>query len=70
METFAEMIKSIRDNKGMTIEEIADLVGVSSRSISNWADGKTQPTKKAKPKIILIAFDVCLNPLNIFKNCP
>ena len=36
-------LKSLRKEKGKTQEEIAEIFGVSSRSVSRWENGKTMP---------------------------
>lgn len=38
-----EFLKSLRKEKEKTQEEIADLFGVSSRSVSRWENGNTLP---------------------------
>ena len=36
-------LKSLRKEKGKTQEEIAEMFGVSSRSVSRWENGNTMP---------------------------
>ena len=38
-----EFLKRLRKEKDKTQEEIADLFGVSSRSVSRWENGNTLP---------------------------
>ena len=38
-----KFLKDLRKEKGKTQEEIAEMYGISSRSISRWENGKTLP---------------------------
>ncbi len=49
---FAEKIKKIRAEKGMTQEDLAELLNVSRQSISKWESGIGYPESE---KLILIA---------------
>ena len=37
------IIKSIRENKGMTQGELAEIIGVTSKAVSKWETGKGFP---------------------------
>ena len=45
--TFAENIKNLRLQAGLTQEEFGKLVGVNSRSVSKWELGQGLPRPKA-----------------------
>jgi transcriptional regulator with XRE-family HTH domain len=36
-------IRMMRKEKGMTQEQLAEMLGVSQRSVSRWENGKTMP---------------------------
>lgn len=37
-------LKAARVNKGLLIREVAEIMGVTETTISNWELGKTKPT--------------------------
>lgn len=41
---FAFMLKQLREDRGLTITELADKLGYSITSISYWENKKTNPT--------------------------
>ncbi len=45
------IIKQARKNKGMTQEQLADLVGVSLQTIRRWEWGSTAPNSKLLSKL-------------------
>ncbi|MBQ3263161.1 MAG: helix-turn-helix domain-containing protein [Oscillospiraceae bacterium] len=42
-ESIGAFIRQIRKEKGMTQEQLAELLGTSQRSVSRWENGKTMP---------------------------
>ena len=44
-------IKKLRDEKGISQEELAELIGVTKSTISQWEQGKKQPRKKFEIKL-------------------
>lgn len=44
-------IKEIRKEKGLTQEQLAELLGVSQKSVSRWETGKTMPDYSLLPNI-------------------
>ncbi len=42
-ETIGAFIGTCRKDRGMTQEQLAELLGVSQRSVSRWENGKTMP---------------------------
>ena len=42
-ESTGAFIRQIRKEKGMTQEQLAELLGTSQRSVSRWENGKTMP---------------------------
>ncbi len=48
----ASTLTSMRDRFDLTQKELADLLEVSSASITSWETGKTSPGKKNKAKIV------------------
>ena len=41
--TFGEKIKRLRKSKNLTQEQLGEILGVSSKSISRWENGKNLP---------------------------
>lgn len=44
-------IKEVRRNANLTLEKMAEMVGVSVSTLIRWEKGKTSPTLKHLPKI-------------------
>lgn len=44
-------LKALRDAKGLSQAELAELVGVSSRQVSRWETGESDPLASLIPKI-------------------
>ena len=40
--TFGQILKKARDQKGMTHEQLAQVLGVTNRTISRWERGVSQ----------------------------
>lgn len=38
-----DRLKDFRETKGLTRDQFADMIGVSSNSVKNWELGKTSP---------------------------
>ena len=49
---FAEAILQLRSKLNLSQEGLASLLGVSFTSVNRWENGKHEPTKLAKVKII------------------
>ena len=66
--TIGEKIAELRKNRKMTQEELANVIGVSSQSISKWENNTTMPDILLLP-IIAEIFEVTLDELfSIEKN--
>ena len=51
-------IKDTMDNRGITIEELAEASILSERTISNYYKGKSKPGKKARINLLkLLDYD-------------
>lgn len=59
---FAEVLKSQRREKGLTQEDLADKLLVSSKTISNWETNKTTPDIDNVIRLSNL-FDISLNSL-------
>ena len=44
MITFAELLRKERQSKGLTLDELADKIGRSGSSVSNWERGRSCPS--------------------------
>ena len=44
METFAKRLKELRDEKGLTQQEIGKLVNMSKMAVSHWEKGHSEPS--------------------------
>ena len=44
METFAKRLKELRDEKGLTQQEIGNLVNMSKMAVSHWEKGHSEPS--------------------------
>ncbi len=49
-----DTLKNMRDRFDLTQKELADLLDVSSASITSWETGKTKPGKSNKEKIVAL----------------
>lgn len=62
MSIFGGNIKRLRKNKGLTQQEIADLVHVNRVTYTNWEKGKREPSFENLVKLADL-FDVSLDCL-------
>ncbi len=60
--TIGKNIAELRKNKGMTQEQLAEMLGVSSQSISKWENGVTMPDIMLLP-VIAGCFDITIDEL-------
>ncbi|MDE6361374.1 MAG: helix-turn-helix domain-containing protein [Clostridia bacterium] len=44
MEKFADRLKTIRKNAGMTQEQVANICGISQSNINTWETGRSLPS--------------------------
>lgn len=51
MEKFHEKLKVLRKKKGLTQQEVADLVHVDRVRITNWENGKCKPNYEKLEKL-------------------
>jgi len=61
METF-EILKSLREQRGLTQEQLARRVLVTRQAVSRWETGETQPNTETL-KLLSREFDVSINTL-------
>lgn len=52
MEKFHQRIARLRENAGLTLQEIADAAGVSYQAVQKWEAGKSMPRGAEKQKIV------------------
>lgn len=52
---YSKRIKSIRQQLGLSQEELAHKLGVSFTSVNRWENGQTKPSKLAKKQIDLLS---------------
>jgi len=57
MNIVSNSIKKLREEKGMTQDELAEKLNVTRQAVSNWETGKTQPDIETLTKLAEI-FDV------------
>ena len=57
-----EVLKSLREKRGMTQEQLADRACVSRQAVSRWETGETQPNTDTL-KLLSKEFDVSINTL-------
>lgn len=62
MEKFHEKLKTLRKKRGLTQQEVADLVNVSRVRYTNWECGKREPTYENLSMLACI-FDVSIDYL-------
>ena len=53
LDDYSKRIKSIRQQLGLSQEELAHKLGVSFTSVNRWENGQTKPSKLAKKQIDL-----------------
>lgn len=61
MET-KDIIKNIREKKGLTQDQLAERVLVSRQAVSRWENGETQPNTETL-KLLSKEFDLSINTL-------
>lgn len=54
---FQEKIKDLREKNGLTLQEIADKVGVSKPTVLRWENGEIKNLKKDKIKSLATALN-------------
>ena len=47
MEKFAERLKDLRNEKGITQDKLAEETGLSQAALANWENGKRSPSAAA-----------------------
>lgn len=57
---FPERLKQLRQKKGLTQQEIAELLGVKRNTYSDWENGKTEPNFETLLKLADL-FEVSLD---------
>ncbi len=62
MKTLGEKIAGLRQEKNMTQQAFADVMGVTRQAISNWERNKTEPDVAALKKIGQV-FGIDMNDL-------
>lgn len=60
MEKFHEKLKVLRKKKGLTQQEVADLIHVDRVRITNWENGKREPNFE-KLSMLACIFDVSID---------
>jgi transcriptional regulator with XRE-family HTH domain len=55
----AELIKTMRAKKNMSLEQLADITGLSERYIFTWEHGRSKPNKTDCAKLAA-AFGIAL----------
>lgn len=56
--TTGEIIKSLRKEKKMTQEELADYIGVQKSAVAKWETGRTQNIKRETIHALAVLFGV------------
>lgn len=59
---FAEIFKSLRKDKELTQEQLAEVLGVSPQIVSRWENGVSQPSLELLP-IIAAYFETSVDTL-------
>jgi len=57
-----EVLKSLRENHGLTQEQLAERVMVTRQAVSRWETGETQPNAETL-RLLSREFDVSINTL-------
>ncbi len=51
-------IKALRESKGLSLQEVADILGNNRSTISRWENGHTEKIKKEQIKMLAVIFKV------------
>ena len=54
-ENIAEELKTLRQQRGWSQEDLARALGVSFATVNRWENGKTKPSRLAVEKITAVA---------------
>ena len=57
-----EILKRLREKRGLTQEQLAEKVMVTRQAVSRWETGETQPNTDTL-KLLSLLFDVSVNTL-------
>lgn len=61
-------IKELRKNKGVTVKELSEIIGISQSMLSNYENGNSEPRDKETWKKLADYFDVSIPYLMGFEN--
>lgn len=67
--SFANKLKTYRNNMELTQDELAEKIGVSQKTISSWEVGRSEPTMKEFKRLCKL-FDCTLADLSDTKERP
>ena len=59
---FGEQVRKLRNEKGLTQQQLAEELNITKRTIINYEGGKSYPTTEALPRIAKF-FEVSINEL-------
>lgn len=68
LENFGKLLKSLRKERGLTLEDLAALSGLSIQSISHYETGKNEPNYKSASRLLdVFGYEFALRELRIYK---
>jgi transcriptional regulator with XRE-family HTH domain len=50
-QTFGERVRQVREDHGLTRDQLAELVGASPMAVYHWEIGRTHPHHDAYPRL-------------------
>ena len=50
--SFADSVRSGRESRGLSVRELADMVGVSMMTLYRWQEGRTTPHPYLKKRVL------------------
>jgi len=49
---FADTVRSLREARGLSVRELADIVGVSMMTLYRWQEGRTTPHPYLRKRVL------------------